>query len=67
MDVPEKMPAKDITINGSYTTGIDAAIGNGKPFDVYSTTGRKVRSQVTTLKGLKKGAYIVGKKKVVVR
>ena len=67
MDVPEKMPAYDITINGSYATGIDAVIGNGKPFDVYSTTGVLLRRQVTTLKGLPAGFYIVNGKKVYVK
>lgn len=40
--------------------------GNGRPFDVYTVTGRKVRSQTSSLKDLKKGVYIVQGKKVVV-
>ncbi|MBO4611564.1 MAG: C10 family peptidase [Bacteroidaceae bacterium] len=35
------------------------------PFDVYTTAGAKVRSQVTTLEGLPKGVYIVNKKKIL--
>ncbi len=38
-----------------------------RPVDVYTTTGRKVRSQVTTLRGLPKGIYIVEGRKVILR
>ena len=64
--IPSKMPDEDVTITGTFTptTGIDAVIGNGKPFDVYSTTGVLLRRQVTTLKGLPAGFYIVNGKKV---
>ena len=67
--IPKKMPEEDVTITGTFTptTGIETVIGNGKPFDVYTVTGRKVRSQATSLKGLKKGVYIVEGRKVVVR
>ena len=40
-------------------------IDDGKPFDVYDLQGRKVKTKVTTLKGLPKGVYIVNGKKVV--
>ena len=36
------------------------------PFDVYTLTGNKVRSQVTTLKGLPRGVYVVNGRKMVV-
>ena len=67
--IPKKMPDEDVTITGSFTpsTGVETAVGSGRPFDVYTVTGRKVRSQVTSLKGLKKGVYIVEGKKVVVK
>ena len=67
--IPKKMPDEDVTITGTFTptTGIEAIIGSSRPFDVYNVTGRKVRSQVTSLKGLKKGVYIVEGKKVVVK
>lgn len=67
--IPKKMPDEDVTITGTFTpsTGVETAVGSGKPFDVYTVTGRKVRSQVTSLKGLKKGVYIVEGKKVVVK
>lgn len=36
-------------------------------FDIYDTTGRKVRRQTTTLESLPKGIYIVGGRKRVVK
>ena len=48
-------------------SGIAELMKSGRPFDVYDVKGRKVRRQVTTLKGLKKGVYIIDGKKVVVR
>ena len=67
--IPSKMPDEDVTITGTFTptTGIDAVTGNGKPFDVYSTTGVLLRRQVRTLKGLPAGFYIVNGKKVYVK
>ncbi len=37
------------------------------PFDVYNLQGRKVKSGVTTLKGLSPGVYIVRGKKVAIK
>ena len=67
--IPKKMPEEDVAITGTFTpsTGVETAVGSGRPFDVYTVTGRKVRSQATSLKGLKKGVYIVEGKKVVVK
>jgi multiple sugar transport system ATP-binding protein len=57
-------------INGVLTvippSGI-AAITSGRPFDIYTVSGRKVRHQVTSLKGLAPGVYIVEGRKVTVR
>ena len=39
---------------------------DGKPVDVYTIDGKLVRRQTTTLRGLRKGVYVVGNKKVVV-
>lgn len=36
------------------------------PFDVYTLTGNKVRTNTTTLKGLPRGVYVVNGRKVVV-
>ena len=48
-------------------SGIAELMKSGRPFDVYDVKGRKVRNQVTTLKDLEKGIYIINGKKVVVR
>jgi hypothetical protein len=49
------------------TTGIDTIAGQEEPADVYTTDGRLVRRQATSLSGLKKGIYVVNGKKMVVR
>ena len=49
------------------TTGIDTIAGQSEPADVYTTDGRLVRRQATSLSGLKKGIYVVNGKKMVVR
>ena len=48
-------------------TGIEMPQTSSEPFDVFTTTGVKVKSQVTSLKGLPQGVYIVNKKKVLVK
>ena len=57
-------------VNGKLTVkqgeGI-ATITFASPVDVYSMTGRKLRSQVTTLVGLPTGVYIVNGRKVVLK
>lgn len=50
----------------SGTTAIDIA-KLAEPADVYTTDGRKVRRQATSLIGLKKGVYIVNGKKQIVK
>jgi len=55
------------TLTVTVPSGIVALLASGQPFDVYTTTGVKVKSQVTTLKGLPRGVYIVNKMKVLVR
>ena len=42
-------------------------VSDDAAFDVYNLQGRKVKSRVTTLKGLSPGVYIVRGKKIVVR
>jgi hypothetical protein len=49
------------------STGISGLVIDGIPFDVYDLQGRKVRQNVTTLKGLPSGIYIVNGRKVSVR
>ena len=60
IDVPETMPTHDITIIGSYTSGINAIrmdAENGKVFDL---NGRQVKTPG-------KGVYIINGRKVVVK
>ena len=60
----------------SYTDGklvveesaeINSVIANGSSFDVFTLDGRMVRRQVTSLKGLAKGMYIVNSRIIVVK
>lgn len=46
--------------------GIETQTGSAS-FDVFDTSGRKVRSQATTLKDLPKGVYIINGRKQVVK
>ena len=41
-------------------TGIENVITDGKPVDVYTVDGKLVRRHTTTLRGLRKGVYVVG-------
>ena len=58
-------------VNGKLTVTVPSAISTvttfSAPVDVYSLTGRLVRSQVTSLKGLPRGIYLVNGRKVVVK
>lgn len=58
-------------VNGTLTVTVPSVIADiltsGQPFDVYTVTGRKVRHQVTSVKGLQSGVYIVNGRKLVVK
>ena len=58
-------------VNGVLTvtasTFISKILTSGKPFDVFTLNGQKVRSQVTSLEGLSKGIYIIEGRKVVIK
>ncbi len=59
-------------VNGKLIVAGDVAVrsivaSDGQPFDVYTTSGVRVRTQVTTLDGLTRGLYIVNGKKVAVK
>lgn len=41
-DVPEKMPAHDVTINGTYTSGIADAAIDDKDVRIYDIKGRRI-------------------------
>ena len=48
------------------TTGIQGiVVSNGEPFDVFTISGVKVKSKVTSLDGLPRGIYIIKGKKVM--
>ena len=57
-------------VNGRLTIQMRDAIQTvafAHPVDIYTVTGRKVRSQVTTTKGLPRGIYIIEGRKVVLK
>ena len=64
--VTENATEKHFDDLNSGTTAIDIA-KLAEPADVYTTDGRMVRCQATSLSGLKKGVYIVNGKKQIVR
>lgn len=71
-NVPETMPAHDIDIYGTtIDTGIESVLVDGlslrQATDIYDLSGRLVRQRATTLNGLPRGIYLVGKHKIVVR
>ena len=63
-EIPETMPAQDITITGSFTaeatTGVDKVKrGNGNAKVIYDLHGSKVKPPVN-------GVYIIDGKKVII-
>lgn len=58
-------------VNGKLTVNvvdaIQAILASGKAFDIYSTSGVRVRSKATSLEGLPSGLYIVNGYKVAVK
>lgn len=57
-------------VNGRLTVVIPEsvmAVSFTHPVDVYTVSGRRVRSQVTSVKGLPRGVYIIEGRKVVVK
>ena len=55
-----------ITFEDADALGIDVVELQQKPVDVYTVSGLLIRRNATTLDGLPRGLYIVGKKKVVI-
>ena len=47
--------------------GIMQIIANGKPFDIYTVDGKRIAHNVTTIKNLTQGIYIINGKKLVVK
>ncbi len=57
-------------VGGKLTVTVPSGIASlvlSAPADVYSLTGRKLRSQATSLQGLPRGVYVVNGRKVVVK
>ena len=64
-DAEDVMPA-DYVYSVGNTTSINAIMA-GQPVDVYTLTGSKVVSGVTSIKDLPKGIYIIKGKKAIVK
>ena len=58
--------SKPISATVDVITNINQIAVNGQPVDVYTLDGKLVRSQVTSLAGLK-GLYIINGKKVMIK
>ena len=58
--------SKPVTATVAVTTDIRQIAADGKAVDIYSVDGKLVRSQATSLDGLK-GLYIVDGKKIMVK
>ena len=69
-EVPETMPAEDVTVEGAFTVnGIESVIANNR-VDVYNLNGVMIKSQVpvsTLEEKLSSGIYIINGKKFVVK
>ena len=69
-EVPETMPAQDVTVTGSFTVnGIDAVFSD-KFVDVYTLQGTLIKRQIAVEElehELPTGIYIVNGKKMLVR
>jgi len=55
-----------LSFEDAEALGIDVMKLQQKPVDVYTVSGLLIRRNATTLDGLPRGLYIVGKKKVVI-
>ena len=51
----------------TFISGINSIMIDGQSFDVYSLTGQKIFSKMTSLRGIPSGVYIINHKKVVVK
>ena len=59
--------SEGILIVKDIDTAINTIVSESKPRDIYDATGRMVRSQATTLEGLKPGVYVIQGRKFVVK
>lgn len=59
-DLPETMPAHDVVVHASYTTGIDGVRYSDNSTQIYTLDGKKVNR-------MQRGVNIINGKKVIVR
>ena len=59
--------SEGILIVKDIDTAINTIVSESKPRDISDATGRMVRSQATTLEGLKPGVYVIQGRKFVVK
>ena len=63
---PGEVESKPVSITISLTTGIEQLIATGKTIKVYTLDGKYIGTMNNT-ESLKKGAYIIDNKKVVLK
>lgn len=68
-NVPEIMPAYDVEIRGSFTTGIKEIVQCGELVDVYDIRGILVRAHMNPLElgALPEGLYIIKGRKIKIK
>lgn len=71
-EIPETMPAKDITVTGTFEIidAINEILSSGQKVDVYNLNGIKIFEKVSAkdaLKSLPKGIYIINGQKIYVK
>ncbi len=65
-EIPETMPAHDVTVYATFTTGITCIDTDKKTkLTIYSLEGRIIKQDSGSLEELPKGIYIIGGKKFV--
>ena len=70
--MPETMPAKDITVTGTFEIiiAINEIISSDKKVDVYNKNGIRIYKQVyvkEVLQRLPKGIYIISGRKIYIQ
>ena len=66
-EIPETMPAHDITVTGSFAYTNIASITTEVVFNVYSLNGTLLYKNVSDIKDIPKGLYIINGRKVLIK
>ena len=71
-EIPETMPAEDITVTGYFTrdTSVNGILSSDKEVDIYDMNGRKLYERIyakEALKRLPKGIYIISGRKIYIK